>query len=109
MPLEDTEHIDIITRSEDGKVMLVITDAGITTNPDERFNMLIEKLKTYVAYVMSEDFKKEYSGLTLNDINILIMCKIPPTEQMRQITKVTPKGEPEKAISVIFQVFPGAG
>ncbi len=108
MPLEETDRIDISTTTEDGKVQLVITDAGITTDPVKRLNLLIEKLKTYVSYVISEEFKIDHPGRIVKDVTILVMCRIPPTEQMEKITQVQPSGKPENAIPIVFQIFKGA-
>ncbi len=107
--LEETDRIDMEAKGEDGKIMLVITDSGMTSDPKERISLFFEKLKTYVAYVMSGDFKKEHPGLTTKDVKILVMCRIPPTEQMAKITQVSPSGIPEKAIPVLFHEFRGSG
>jgi hypothetical protein len=108
MSLEELDRIDIVTKTNDGRLNLVITDAGITTDPGDRFAKLIEKLKTYISYITDQSFKGEYPHVSLADINILVMCKTPPTEQMLQIEKVTPKGKPQESIPVIYRLFPGS-
>jgi len=72
--LEDAEQIDIITQANDGKLILVITDAGITTDPDDRFAKLIEKLKTYVGYLTGQSFKAECElwGRTLGTLVLTV-------------------------------------
>ena len=106
--LEESDRIDIVTEAKDGKLTLVIADAGLTPDPKERLEKLLSKLRTYVGFVIGPDFKKDYPEHNIKDVQILVMCKIPPSEEMKKIKQVTPHGEHEKAIDVLFQVFPGS-
>ena len=85
MPLEATDYVDIITSSPDGRIQLVITDSGITTDPDERLRLLVEKAKTYVTYIRSDSFTKEHPGKGIDDCDIVVMTRFPPTESMSSI------------------------
>lgn len=105
--LEESDRIDIVTKSPDGKLTLVITDAGLTPDPEQRLEKLLSKLRTYVGFVIGPDFKKEYPQDDIKDVQILVVCKIPPTDEMKKIKQVTPHGEHEKTIDVLFQLFPG--
>lgn len=107
MTLEESYRIDIVTKTDEGKISLVITDAGLTTDPQERFAKLIAKLKAYVGYVMGKSFQDDHPGMSTQDVMIVVMCKTPPTEQMQEITQVTPSGDPHNSIPVVFQVFAG--
>jgi hypothetical protein len=106
--LEESDQIDIITTSSDGKLQLVIADAGLITDPQQRFETFIRKLKAYVGYAISPDFKKDHPQHDIKDVQILVMCKIPPTDEMMKIKQVTPHGQHDQAIDVLFQVFPGS-
>lgn len=105
MALEDAERIDFITTSDDGKVNLVIMDGGVTADPEDRFAKLVAKLRTYLRYVRSEEFKEEFPGFCENDVRILVKCSVPPTDRMGGVTRVSPKGHPEAGIPVVFEVF----
>ncbi len=105
MTLEEPNKLDIIGKTKDGKIFLVITDAGITTNPDERFQRLIMKIQSYVNYVMSDSFKKEYPKIKPKDVIIRVICKNEPTDQMKQVENVGPKGDKENRISVTYEVM----
>ncbi len=97
MPLEATDYVDIITGSPDGRIQLVITDSGITTDPDERLRLLVEKVKTYVTYIRSDSFKEEHPGKGIDDCDIVVMTRIRPTESMSSIQV--------PGISVTFKEF----
>ncbi|HEX4954151.1 MAG TPA: hypothetical protein VF017_12235 [Thermoanaerobaculia bacterium] len=109
MPLEDPSVIDIIARPAPGKVALVITDAGITTDPDQRYRKLIEKAATYLEYAFGPDFRKDFPELAPADASILVLCRLPPTPPMQALDRVTLAADPTKGLGVTFQLFPGSG
>lgn len=102
MTLEETNQIDIGLRAKNGQAVLVIVDAGTITDPDERFNKFLEKLKVYVHRIMGEDFQKDYPGLTTKDVFIYVLCTTPPTEAMKLIQNVGPSGDRINRIQVRF-------
>ncbi len=104
--LEDTGRIDMVAEDRDGKVMLVITDAGTVENPDQRFTLLAEKMKTYVGFVTSEAFARRFPGRTPGDVTIHVMCSEPPTDRMMKVDRVAPGGKHDQAINVTFQHLP---
>ena len=63
MTLEDPNTIDMISKIKNGKMWLGITDAGVTTDPKERFKKLMVKLGAYVGFVTNEQFKEQYPGI----------------------------------------------
>jgi hypothetical protein len=105
MPLEDPTRIDIITKSKEGGIGLVITDAGITTDPQRRYEKLCEKLGNYVRYVDSDAFREKYPGLTPEMVSIQVVSQNEPTEQMRRIEFVRSDGDPSIRLPVSFQVL----
>lgn len=107
VPIEDASTIDIVTEPSPGKVCLVITDAGITTDERERMECFVTKLRTYVGYVMSPQFQNKYPDITPKDVSISVVCRIPPTQQMAAVTQVAPHGDKENLIQVEFSIIPG--
>jgi hypothetical protein len=103
MTLEEANTIDIITKPQDGRVGLFIVDAGITTDLEARFLRLMAKLKTYVAFVMSGQFKQEHPDIGPADVTIHVVCFTPPTQQMLQIQYAAPKGDQQNQIPVVFE------
>ncbi len=77
MMLEQTDRIDVIAKTPDGKLLFVITDAGLTPDPEERFRLLLAKLSTYVGYIMGDDFSREHPDKAPSDVAIQIMCARP--------------------------------
>ncbi|HEV2293182.1 MAG TPA: DUF6572 domain-containing protein [Tepidisphaeraceae bacterium] len=105
MALEDPNVVDLVTRPGAEQIRLVIVDAGVTTDPDERYGAFLAKLRSYVKYVLSEDFSSAYPDVQTHGVTISVMCKAPPTDQMAAVEQVTPRGDPAKAIKVEFEMF----
>lgn len=103
MTLEEANTIDIITKPQDGSIGLFIVDAGTITDPEARFLRLMAKLKTYVAFVMSEQFKQEHPGIGPADVTIHVVCFTPPTQEMLQIEYAAPRGDQSNRIPVVFE------
>src|SRR4051812_22127140 len=107
MPLEDLTQIDItLNPDKDGKIGLVITDAGITTDPAERYNLFVQKVKAYVNCILNGQFDSMFPGLKPSDFFILLQSANPATPQMLNIKEVTPRGRPEDKIEIRFLVSP---
>jgi hypothetical protein len=59
MPLEDPNVIDIILRPDaEGKVCLIISDAGVTTDPASRYALFRQKVINYCTAVIEGHFKQ---------------------------------------------------
>lgn len=101
MPLEDRTIIDmVLTPDAHGKIGLIITDSGVTTDPEERLNLLQNKLQVYVADILQGGLAAEYPGKTAGDFFIHVTCALPPTAAMLAITSV---GEPP--VPVTFETW----
>ena len=105
MTLGETKKIDIITKDKEGRIVLVINDFGEIKKPEERFQKLIAKLKSYVNFVLSEDFRKSYPNTEAKDVIIKVICKEKPTAEMKNIDKVMPQGDINNMITVKFEMF----
>lgn len=104
--LEESDSIDMMVTSQDGKLLLVITDAGLTTDEDQRLALLASKLRTYVSYVWGKQFAVDHPQKKPSEVVIQVMCAMPPTPRMQSLTAVTPSGDPSRAVAVRFQHFP---
>lgn len=102
MTLEDPNMLDIEFRAKDGQIVLCIVDAGTTSDPTSRLNKFIEKLKTYVGYVMSDDFKKSHPGVTPSSVAIYFIYTEPPIEAMKVFSNVGPSGDRVNRLQVTF-------
>ena len=51
---------------------------------------------------MSDEFRKEHPGVTPKNVTIMVFCETEPTEQMKQIVQVSPAGDRENSISVVY-------
>jgi hypothetical protein len=106
--LEEYDKIDTITQADDGTIQLVIMDAGLTEDPDERYGHLINKLRTYVAYSTSSKFRADYPDVTPDKISFLVMCRIPPTEKMKNTTTIARADNKDETFTISYRHFPGA-
>jgi hypothetical protein len=107
VPLELPNVIDIILQAEaDGRVVLVITDAGVTTDPAQRMDCLMKKLKAYVSAIVSGGLTDDYPNHTAKDFKIRVVCTRRPTSEMANISRVTPRGDLDNAIPVEFEEYP---
>jgi len=106
--LEECDKIDATAITKDGKLELVVMDAGLTEDPEERYQHLIEKLKVYLFYLTKGDFKKDHPDRTATDTQIRVMCKLPPTDKMSQMSAVRNPDNPSEVVVIVFQHFPGA-
>lgn len=104
--LEEPNRIDMIGVTPDGRIMLVITDAGITTDPDRRFALFLANIETCLAYATSDRLAKDHPGKSLADVRIRLMCTNPPTEQMQQLTSVSPANQKDHQIPISIEVVP---
>jgi hypothetical protein len=108
MPLEDLEVIDIVLKpDQDGKVGLVIMDAGVTKNQRRRSELFREKVRAYFGSVVDGHFKKEYPGLKTPDFYIKAVCTTPPTPEMYEWHQIQSKSRPEHHMEVRFEQFDG--
>jgi hypothetical protein len=103
MAIENVTTIDIISKpNAEGKVWLIITDAGLTTDPDTRFELLAKKLQGYANAVLNGELAMECPDQKPGDFSIRVVCALPPTEAMLKITSV---GQSANQIPVFFGVW----
>jgi len=106
MSLEFQDEIDIVSELQDGRVCLVLTDAGITTDPGQRIAALSEKLKTYLSYATSPEFAKTCPGKTWQDVFIQIVSNNPPPPELDGLSRIRSRNtEPIIEIPVEWMVF----
>jgi hypothetical protein len=100
--LEEQQVIDGVRKTEDGKIVLVISDTGKVANPQERVSNLVHKLKSYINSIMAGDIKRDYPEKTAQDFVIEVECRREPTPEMRSITRVMPAKDPANMVHVRF-------
>ncbi len=106
MSLEFQNEIDIVSELQDGRVCLVLTDAGITTDPSQRVAALSVKLKTYLNYATSQQFETTCPGKTWRDVFIQILSKNPPPPEFDGMYRIRSMNtEPVVEIPVEWTVF----
>jgi hypothetical protein len=106
MSLEDPNVVDIISE-EFGVPVLVITDSGVTAAPAERYRLLVGKLSTYGAAIVSDRFRQRFPGRS-DQARIQVYCAAPPTSEMQAIDHITARDAAgrELRVPIQFRVFP---
>lgn len=104
--LEETDRIDMIAKGHEGQPVLVITDAGITTDPEERKACLIAKLHAYASALGSPEFQQQFPEYKQSTIRVA--CANPPDEGIRGMSRITvrPQAQEPFDIPLEFEVIP---
>ena len=106
MTLRETSRIDIATTALDGRpggIDLYIVDPGTADTPDERLQMLSQKLQTYVAYIFGPDLVQAHPEAVPQSAIIWVLCQTPPTKDMQRIQRIGPVGgKASDRVPVIF-------
>lgn len=106
MTLEQPDVIDITHVRPDGRVLLILTDAGCTPDPAERFAAHAAKLSNYIRFACSPQFSEQFPGKTWRDVSIIALCKNAPTPDMLNIVRIGSSTiDPEVDIPVEFRIF----
>lgn len=108
MPLEYTDQIDIILKpDQEGKVGLVITDAGVTMDPTRRAALFREKVRAYFGAVVDGLFRKDHPRRKTSDYFIQLVSTNPPTPEMYELHSIQSRSRPEHHMEVRFVQFDG--
>lgn len=105
MPLEHTDVLDLVSQTPEGDLQLVITDSGLTRDPDRRYRLLVEKATQYLAFALSPDFRQRFPGVPLTRVVILVLCHDEPTPAMRTFTRVQRRSDPTQGLALRYEVF----
>lgn len=112
MPLEEPNMIDMILRPDaDGKVPLVITDAGVTRSGARRYELLMQKLRLYLHAVRSGQLKKSlpksFPKAKTSDFYVQVVSTKPPTSEMQAVSQIRSRSQPEHCMEVRYVQFNG--
>jgi len=76
--ITDIDSVDIIAETNNGEVLLVITDHLEWENLNEHLTILQKKLNTYIFVLKSEEIFEERELLRGKKFILEIDCKYPP-------------------------------
>jgi hypothetical protein len=102
MSLQTTDTIDVIVKSPhiDGYDLIAV-DAGEITDQIERYNLMIDKLTTYMNYVTSDEFFSEYPDAAEKGIRLCVLCTEEPNEAMKNVEALKTRNEPIQRFEVL--------
>jgi hypothetical protein len=96
----------ITQRGSDGRYGLIITDEGVTREPEARLALLQRKLLTYREAVVKGELAETCPGALPGDFFIQVVCELRPSREMQNISHVLTRTEPPTEIPVVFTEFP---
>lgn len=114
MPLEDLDAFDMVLQPDrEGRVALVITDTGITNEPQRRVDLLRSKVRNYFGAVVAGHFKEQFPKLKTSNFYVKVIAFTAPTPEMFEITQLKSRSNPEHRMEVIYEqpdgrLWPGA-
>jgi hypothetical protein len=114
MPLEDLDTFDMVLQPDpEGRVALVITDTGLTTDPQARVGLLRQKVSNYFGAVVAGHFKEQFPKLKTSNFYIKVVAFTAPTPEMFEITQLKSRSNPEHRMEVVYEqpdgrLWPGA-
>ena len=76
-PLQDLEKIDRIESNDAGRVELQILPTGPLTADSETQQYLLAKIETYLCYINSTGFRRQYGTPSESSITISVACPPP--------------------------------
>lgn len=104
MSLEDTTKIDIVMKPPNGRgLYLIVFDAGEISDELRRYQLIVEKLMTYVEFVASGQYREQSPDVAREDITACVVCRTPPNDVMKQIVSVVSRQQPEVRLPVTVE------
>jgi hypothetical protein len=104
MSLEDEDAVDGWVRSPDGKPELIIVDDHIWNDDEERWSRLLDKLRSYIGFILGDEFAAQFPGTEACDVTIRVVCTQPPTQRMQQFTSFAPVGDETNRIKLSYSL-----
>jgi len=80
--LADSHRLDIITESPNGEINLIISAVEDWEHDDEALELLNEKIKTYLSFIRSPQFEKEFGKAP---VCIALSAAHEPTAEIRAL------------------------
>ena len=104
MGLKDTDTIDIAMKPPGGHgLYLVIFDSGEISDQLRRYQLVTEKLMSYVEYVASGQYREWAPDVAREHVTVCVVCKTPPNDVMKQIVSIVSRQQPEVRLPVIVE------
>lgn len=91
MSLSNFDTIDLIVKTKEGMPLLVIIDDEEILDPEMRFDMFTRKLSSYLVFLNSVQFKKDYANIKIKELSIEICYNHEPTDKMKNLKKIASK------------------
>ena len=102
MALTDTNKIDIIMKNpHTGGFDLLVYDDGSVTDEVRRYNLVVDKLQAYLAYVHSGQLLEQYPDAKGLPVRCCVVCKRDANEAMIRLQGVKDPDDPQVKLPVV--------
>jgi hypothetical protein len=89
MGLAEKDKIDLIVKRPGVDAFdLIAFDDGTEADEIHRYNLVIEKLCTYLSYVRSGQFEEGYPQAKAKAVRCVVICLRPPNDAMKQLEAI---------------------
>ncbi|KAA1261567.1 hypothetical protein LF1_41170 [Rubripirellula obstinata] len=95
--LEDRNTIDIVNPKPDGPIDFVIVDAGITTDVDERLELLNHKIMVCLSMLADDEKFEELGRPDVIRVEVRCASEDHAVATVKQVSVATPNGREIKA------------
>ncbi len=103
MTLDQVGNVDIVVKTPGGGGELLIIDAGVSGDEEQRYYLLTQKLITYANYVASGQYEAELSGVPVSNLTIRVVGRTPPNQSMQIVNSIATRDEPVIRIPVVLE------
>ncbi len=100
MTVSEPHRIDIVAKDPSGKIVLAMCEAREWGSSPLMENELREKIQNYIAFVRSEDYKKEFGDA---EASIALIASYEPPEEIKELLDKIASSE---GIEISFKVIP---
>jgi hypothetical protein len=102
MALTDPGEVDLIVNNpRTGGYDLIVFDDGSVNEEVQRYNMVLDKLTTYLTFVSSGQFLDAYPDARGRLVRCCVVCVRPPNEAMSRLEGINDRKDPAVRLPVV--------
>jgi hypothetical protein len=83
MGVDNPQVVDLVARSADGSLLLVMVEHRPWDGSDERLQQLQDKVNAYLAFALDGELEREFPGHTAAGLTLLLRCIEAPDAMVR--------------------------
>lgn len=100
MTISEPHRIDIVARDPGGKIALAMCEAREWGSSPRMEDELKEKIQNYIAFMRSEDYKKEFGEA---EATIMLIASYEPSDEIKGLLDKIASSE---GVEISYKVMP---